>query len=454
MSAEVEIRRFFETYVQSRGGIITHQTNDTTTVAYPDGSTQDFTYNSNIAKEKNIPLLTSGSPFFQQILQKSIENGTLCQISLNNNDPFDPLIKSYFRDTQETCLNCQKTQTIHGLTICTKTAPCFHQINNGKITSIKISKKEPIRLFQFYYSVNFQNKLRTKNEETFIILLNEENDCTNNVFNLADVLENTLIHVEDFKSKIKPEIYDKLKAIADQKLNTLLRVKTALFDLPLCKEKQMRLRSFERRLRRERRERVISKKHDFDFQKWQSGYETLLQREEESYQTNITVKLQNLLVINTSKVKFEVTLDNKATIQSTVIIGIDNPEAICPLCRKTHTEGYATEDGLYVCEDCIRQSVESGKIYSKKAPLTRDETLGEYFERDKGFVCSVCGKRHSCLIEFKCSHDNTSVCIYHYDVCDVCNMTFSKLNLTYTDEFRRKLCPKHAKRSRNESEKL
>jgi hypothetical protein len=97
-----------------------------------------------------------------------------------------------------------------------------------------------------------------------------------------------------------------------------------------------------------------------------------------------------------------------------------------------------------VCGSCVRQSIDSGKVYSKKAALKTDETLNEYIEKDAGFVCSVCGKRHSRLLEFKCSHDNSSVCIYHYDLCDTCGKVFSKLNLSYTDEFKRKLCPKHA----------
>ncbi|MDR0373452.1 MAG: hypothetical protein LBI79_07860 [Nitrososphaerota archaeon] len=446
MNPKTEIRGFFEAYVQSRGGILSHHADDTITVVYPNGSAQEFTYQPNVAREKKIPLLTLGSPVFQQILKESIENGALCQICLSPNDSFEKLLLSYFRDTPNTCLACQKTQTVHGIRVCTRTEPCFHQINNGKIISIKTTKKESVRFFQFYYSVNFQNKLRAKSEETITILLDEAGNCAGGVFNLTAVLENEAVNVQDFKSKIKPEIYNALKTEADQKITALLKAKMPLFELPLGKEKRMRLRSFERRLRQERRERVISKKHDFDFQKWQSNYEALLQREEESYQTSITVKLQNLLIINTSKIKFEVTLNNKATIQSTVTIGIATPEVICSLCRKTHIEGYTTEDGFYVCGECIRQSVDLGKIYSKKAPLTHDETLGEYFERDKGFVCSVCGKRHSRLLEFKCSHDNTSICIYHYDVCDICGKPFSKLNLTYTDEFRKKLCPKHAKK--------
>jgi hypothetical protein len=444
--AEADLCSFFETYIQNKGGIITHQTNDTLTVAYPDGTTQEFTYQPHTAKEKKIPLLAPGSPLFQQLLKEAIDNGALCHINLTNNGPIETLIESYFNDPAA-CLSCTKTQTLQDTQVCTKLEPCFHQINNGKITSIKIIKKESLRFFQFYYALNFQNKLRTKSEETLPILINEEGHIINNPLDLVAVLENPTIQAENTKAKIKPELYDELKTIAEQTLQIYLKNKVTLFDLPLGKEKKMRLQSFERRLKRERREQVISKKHDFDFQKWQSTYETMLQREEESCQTNITVKLQNLLIINTTKIKFELTLNNKATTQSTLTIGIQNPDITCPLCKKTHTEGYSTEDGLYVCKDCIRQSIDTTKIYSKKTTtLTHDETLDEYFERDKGFICTFCGKRHSRLLEFKCTHDNTSICIHHYDACDICNKPFSKLNLTHTDEFRKKLCPQHAKK--------
>jgi transposase-like protein len=121
-------------------------------------------------------------------------------------------------------------------------------------------------------------------------------------------------------------------------------------------------------------------------------------------------------------------------------------EVTCPICKKTFTEGYATQDSQYVCANCIKQSIDSGKVYSKKAALSFDDTLDEYIEQGAGFVCSVCGKRHSRLLEFKCSHDGSSVCIQHYGFCDVCGSgkVYSKDNLFYTDEFKHQLCPKHA----------
>ena len=446
MSNEIEIRRFFEAYIQSKEGKITEQINDTVTVAYSEG-TLEFTFQPAIAKEKKIPLLTKGSQAFQQILNESVANGILCQIVIRPKEKLETTVKNYFDDSPDACVNCQKTiSTQKNICICTQTEPCHHKINNAKITSIRIIKNEPARFFQFYYVASFQNKLRAKNVETIPILLDKEGNYIDHEFDIVTLQDHETIKIQDFKAKLKPEVYDGLKALADQQLGTLLRAKVAHFELPIAAEKRARLQSFERRLRRERRERVISKKHDFDFQQWQTNYETSLTREKETYQTNINVKLLNLIVINTTKVKFEIALDNKANIQSTATLGLDTPEITCALCKKLITEGHATEDNTYVCYNCTHQSIDTGKSYSKKATLAQDETLNEYFERDKGFVCAVCGKRHSHLLEFKCSYDNSSICIYHYDVCDVCGKVFSKANLTFTDEFRRKVCPKHTKK--------
>ena len=128
--------------------------------------------------------------------------------------------------------------------------------------------------------------------------------------------ENADFLISDVKGKLKPDLFDSLKTVADEKLETLLREKVALFDLPLSKEKKAKLKAFEKRLKRERREQILSRKHDFDPLKWQNNYQALLKREEESYYTNISIKFINLLVINTCKVKFEVNLDNNVSINS------------------------------------------------------------------------------------------------------------------------------------------
>ena len=444
---EEKIRQFVKVYFKSKQGIITENGN-VLTVTYPDtGETFEYTYEQAIARQTKAQLITVGSPAFQQILKECLEKGAPCQIQINPKENVEALIRSYFKDTLYECQNCFKLstdkETIH---ICHRTQPCYHKINYGKIESVNISRSETSKYFLFYNSVVFQNKLRPKSEEQLSILIDEKS----NIFSCEEFNEdnfrNSAIEFQDTKSKLKPEVFDMLKTKVEEELITVLQEKVLLYDLSLGKEKKVKLRAFDKRLRRERREQVISKKHDFDYVKWQSNYEKLVKREEDSYVTSLSIRFINLLVINTTKLKFEIHLDNRATITGSFVLGINKPlETSCSICHTTITEGYATQDGLYVCGDCIRQSVDSGKCYSKKANLMFDKKLGEYIERDGGFICSVCGKKHSKLLEFKCSHDNSSICIYHYGTCDVCGKVFSKLNLTYTDEFERQMCPKHAK---------
>ncbi len=450
-SFDSQIRQFIQSYVKSKEGEITYQSEDVFTVNYPNNTRQEYTYQPARSREKKIPLLTSGSPAFQQILKECLENGVLCQILVSPKDKIEASIRSCFEDSSFGCKPCDRASIEEELvSVNVRNSSSYHLINNGKIASVKVLKKEPSRYFQFYFSVTFQNKLRPKNEEIISVLMDEHGN-TVRLGNICDVsvLDVEEVEIQDFKAKVEPSVFDNLKVVAEEKLSTLLKEKLVLFDLTLNKEKNSKLRSFDKRLRRERREKVISRKHDFNVQEWHVNYQMLLKREEESYITNISVKFINLLIINTAKLRFELTLDNTSPVRSLLILGVDHTcEVTCPICRKTFLEGYATQDSLYVCGSCIRQSIDTSKIYSKKAALTLDEALNEYIEHDLGFVCSVCGKRHSRLLEFKCSHDNSSVCIHHYDFCDTCGKVFSKLNLSYTDEFKRKLCPKHASKNK------
>lgn len=447
----IDIQRFFEKYVKFKEGSITNQSNEFFAIKFPnDNSPREYTYQPALSQEKKIPLLAPGSPAFRQILKECLENGVVCQVLLSPKESYESLIKNHFKDlpfTCNNCVNCDKvTKGEDVVRICKKINPCYHQINNAKLASINIAKKESVKYYLFYFSVTFQNKLRSKNEELIIVLLDEEGNTVNvGYLEENNVLSNEEIMVQDFKSKLKVEVFDSLKKVADEQLDVILKEKVVLFDLTINGEKTARLRNFEKRLRIERREQIISRKHDFDPLKWQINCEALLKREKESFNTHIAVAFLNLLIINTSKVKFKINLDNNSTINSSFILGIENIWAVtCPICKKDFFEGYATQDGLYVCGRCIKQSIDTRKIYSKKAALRLDETLNEFIEQDSGFVCSVCGKRHSRLLEFKCNHDNSSVCIHHFGLCDICGKTFSKLNLTYTDEFRRQLCPKHS----------
>lgn len=443
-----EIKEFVKAYVKSKSGQIAGENSEVFTVTFPDDAeAHQYTYEPTVARQTKAQLITAGSPAFQQILRDCLENGAPCQIQVKPKGDMEALIRKYFKDTAFDCHNCYETSGAEPTHICVKSQLCHHQINNGKIVSVEVGKSEPQKFFLFYYTATFQNKLRPKNEELIPILMDEKgNIVPADTFSEDNLLCNEAIELEDAKTKLKPEVFTNLKYSADEKLSALLQQKVMLYDLPLGKEKKAKTRSFEKRLRRERREQVISKRHNFDYIKWQASYDTLVKREEESYTTSIAVKFLNLLVVNTAKVKFEVKLDNKAAINCSFTLGINQPlEATCPVCHNSFTEGYATQDGLYVCGDCTRQSVDTAKVYSKKAALSLDEKLNEYLEKDGGFVCTVCGKKHSKLLEFKCSHDNSSVCIYHTGTCSVCGKVFSKLNLKYTADFQRQLCPKHAK---------
>ena len=445
--SDTKIHSFIRSFVKSKKGELVEQSNEVFTVKYPNQtSATEYTYEPVVAREKKSILITLGSPTFQQILNECLEDGVLCQIKLNLKGEFETLIKSFFKDSPFACQDCKKVANGEEMiSVCEKNQLCYHQISNGKIVSIKVIKKEPVKYFQFYFSATFRNKLRPRNEELIILSLDEEgNIVSDEDFIGKNVLSNESIEIQDFMAKLKPTIFAELKATAEKKLEAILKEKLILFDLPLNKEKEAKLRSFDKRIRRQHLEQAIHTKYDLDSQKWQAIHETLLKREEESLTTNIAVKFINLLAINTIRVHFELNLDNNSTVHSVITLGINHtPEISCPICRNIISEGYATQDSLYVCRNCIRQSIDTAKIYSKKAALKLDETLNEYFEQDAGFVCSVCGKKHSQLLEFKCSHDNSSVCIFHYDNCDFCGEVFSKLNLTSTHEFKRKLCPKH-----------
>jgi hypothetical protein len=447
--SQTKIHQFVIAYVKSKNGELTELSNEVFCIKYPKQTCPtEYTYDPAVSREVKAQLVTLGSPVFQQILKECLARGALCQIMLRPKGDLEVLLKGQFKDEPFACEGREEVTSVDENTrrIRPKNQPCYHQINNAKMISLKIVKEEPVKYFMFYYSASFQSKLRPKNEELITIVTDEEGDFANQQdFTQESTFKNEDIEIENSKIRFTAAEFDKLKTIADQKLDTLLKEKLVLFDLPLNNQKKSKLGSFDKRLRRTYHEQLISKKQDFDHDNWQTSYNALLRRVEESLLTNLSVKFLNLLIINTVKVKFEVKLDNNSTIHASTILGINHgPEVTCPICRKNINEGYATHDCLYVCKNCIRQSIDTSKIYSIKARMRLDETLQEYIEPESGFVCSVCGKKHSQLFEFKCSFDNSSICIYHYELCDICGKVFSKLNLSHTDEFRRQLCPKHA----------
>ncbi len=443
--SQTEVHQFIRQFVESRNGIIIEKSDDTFEMKLPNQTaSSEYTYEPTIAREKNSTLIAPGSAAFQLILNECTDNGILSQIQVKPKANYEALLKEHFKENPFDCPECTKISIRDEvICVCTKAHRCSHHINNGRIASIKIVKNEPIRYFQFYYSTILQNKLRSRSEEILSILLDEKGTVVENED--QELLEDPELLIQDFRAKTKLPDFEELKVVAEQKLEAALKSKLPLFELPLIKEKESKLRMFEKRIRRERLERLISKKADFNPQRWQANYEALLRREEESLTTIVSAKLINLLVINTSRISFEIKLDNKAIVHTLLIPGIKHtPEVSCSICHKIFNEGYATEDKLYVCNNCIKQSIDTEKIYSKKAALRLDETLNEYIEQDSGFICEVCGKKHSKLLEFKCSHDDSRICIYHYGLCDICDKVFSNLNLSSTGEFRRKLCPTHS----------
>ena len=447
-----KIRQFVIDFVKSKNGELTELSDEIFSIKYPhQTSPTEYTYDPAVSREGKAQLLTLGSPIFQWILKECLSHGALCQITLRQRGHLEELLQAQFRIVPFTCEEGEEVTLVdeNARRITPKRQSCYHQVNNAKMVSLKIVKEEPVKYFMFYYSASFQSKLRPKNEELVTIVTDEEGNFVNEPdFDHERNFQNVDIEIENSKTRFTTLAFDRLKNVADQMLDTLLKEKLVLFDLPLRKQKKSKLCSFDKRLRRACHEQLISKKQDFDYHfNWQNSYEALLRREEESFLTNLSVKFLNLLIINTVKVRFEVKLDNNSTIHASTIIGINQAlEVICPICRKNISEGYATTDCLYVCKNCMRQSIDTSKTYSIKAKMRLDEILNEYFEPESGFVCSVCGKKHSQLLEFKCSFDNSSVCIYHYELCDICGKVFSKLNLSQTAEFKRQLCPKHAKK--------
>jgi hypothetical protein len=165
--SETEIHQFIKEYVKSKNGIVTDLSDEVFSIKYPrETNPKEYTYQPNLAREKKIPLITPGSLAFQQILKECLENGILCQISLKPKKEIDTLLKGYFKDSPVSCEDCDKV-AVEGevFSSCIKSPPCYHQINNGKIVSVKLGKNEPVRYFQFYFSATFLNKLRPKTKK-------------------------------------------------------------------------------------------------------------------------------------------------------------------------------------------------------------------------------------------------------------------------------------------------
>jgi hypothetical protein len=427
--------------VESEGGKLSDVCDEFFEIEYPHslGPTK-FTYQPAIARQRKIDLIATGSPALEEIVQQCLNKGVLASISLKTKVDPEAYLENFFKDSAYSCDYCE-TMMLEDkeVSFCTKSPRCYHKINNGKIGSIRIIRKQPLGLLQFYFSAFFKNKLR-KNEETIRILLDEDGNNYD-----SDILTQDQFEFNDSEEKIDIESYDKLKPIVDEKLDSILKDKKTVFDLLLEKQVKGRLRNLERQLEEEKLERSISKKGaNFDEDRWKIEKDTTLTREQESFKTTIDLKFLNLLSIRTEKVSFEITLHNNSKIESSFIVGIDNPaKIICFGCGKTFYEGYATEDGYYLCIDCIKQTVDTGKTYSKNYDLPVDATTNEYIEEKESFLCSVCGKLNSKLFEFKCNYDGSSVCVNCSTLCAKCGKLFSVSNAARSKESGRMYCSEH-----------
>ncbi len=235
---DAKIRRFIQTYVASKKGEIKKQPQDVFTITFPDASSQEYTYQPAVSREKKIPLIAPGSPAFRQILHECLENVAPSQILLNPKGNFEASLKTYFKDSSFDCEDCHKIALgEETVSVCIKPQPCFHRINNGQIVSVWIVKEEPVRFFQFYFSVVFQNKLRPKSEEIITVLVDEKAGVVS-VGNPEESLFKTeAVEIQDVMARLRNVDFDGLKAAADEKLAALLRQKLALFDLPLLKDR-------------------------------------------------------------------------------------------------------------------------------------------------------------------------------------------------------------------------
>jgi len=69
-----------------------------------------------------------------------------------------------------------------------------------------------------------------------MLMLDEERNIVSaEDFSEKIILDNESLLIQDFKASLKPTVFDELKAVADKKLEAIVKVKLALFDLPLSK---------------------------------------------------------------------------------------------------------------------------------------------------------------------------------------------------------------------------
>lgn len=438
--SETRIHKFIREYIESEKGAVNDVSEEYFTIKTPSLlSPLKYTYKPAIAHEKKIDLIATGSPAFNGIIEECLKEGILCSIDVNSSIGVENFIKNFFKVGEFQCEHSERI-SINGKDyyFCTNDPKCFHKINNAKISKIKIEKKKPEMLIQFFYSVFFNNKLK-KNEEMISIILDEEGNPIH-----ANILNDSSLKFSDSKEKISPEFFDKINPGANELLDKIITDKKEIFDLQLKKEIDRKLIVLESKIDEDKLQKSISKKWKFNEKEWQLKKDSILSKERESLDTFVTVKFTNLLLMKTDVISFEIELDNSSSIKSQFILGIEKSIKVkCPSCNKEIYESYATEDKNCLCLECINQSIETGNLYSKKFKLNEDNTSKEFIESEVGFKCTVCNKQNSALFEFKCTKDKSKVCYNCFDYCSKCKDIFSVKNLQKTRKTNKLYCSTH-----------
>jgi hypothetical protein len=434
------LHKFITKFVKSEGGIIKDISEEYFTIKLP-GATSPikYTYQPAIATEKKLSHIAVGSTAFEEIIKKCLNKGVLSSAKIINKIPVEDSLKNFFKDYDYHCEESEKiTINKKEYFVCTHANKCFHKINNAKIESIKITNSYPIEFYLFVYSILLNNKLK-KNEEIINLLLDKEGNPLD-----TEVLKNNSIDLIDSKSNITTSLFDKLNTSANELIDVSLVGKKQVFDLQLKKQINQKMLSLERKIDDERLQKKIAKKNKSNEQEWKLRKGNQLNKERDALETFVSIKFKNFLCLNSEKIHYEIKLNNGAVINSSIVLGIDNKLSVnCSSCDELHSEGYGTEDGKYLCKECINQSLDSNKFYSKNYKLTNENTLNEFIENENVLKCSVCNKQNSKSFLFKCNNNKSFVCVNCFDFCNKCEGLFSIKNLISSKKSNYFFCPDH-----------